>query len=384
MAHGGPLLTPPTPNQILFARNFLRVVNKNEELRAQNLLISPAGARSALTLVFMAAGGKTASELRSGLMLGPAKKMAIAKQHAESISKDCVCNEKGASIRLATGLYITNEQDLHPNFNSQAGEFFNTRADTLNFLDAVGSMHQVNSWLQRQTFNTVHKLLTPDAFTLESRIFLVNTVYFRAKWTKRFPEKNTMLGDFTISAEQKMQLPMMRQIGEFRFGESKKLNSRILQLPFEESDLSLLLILPLEELGISELESKLEKFDLNEVAQKSVMHDVDVTLPRFKIECDVDLKEPLKKLGVKRIFKNGVADLKGLFAKKAPHPITEARQKLSLSINEAGCTTNIDESTKNRFVKANPERKVFVADHPFVFAIRNNKIVYFVGHFVRP
>lgn len=39
---------------------------------------------------------------------------------------------------------------------------------------------------------------------------------------------------------------------------------------------------------------------------------------------------------------------------------------------------------KVRTFKANPERKVFVANHPFVFAIRNNKAVYFVGHFVRP
>lgn len=72
------------------------------------------------------------------------------------------------------------------------------------------------------------------------------------------------------------------------------MNARILQLPFEESDLNLLLIVPLEEMGISKLVSKLEKMDLNEVALKSVMHEVDVTVPRFKIECDVDLKKPLQ------------------------------------------------------------------------------------------
>ncbi|XP_023161567.1 serine protease inhibitor 42Dd isoform X2 [Drosophila hydei] len=211
MASGGTLLTPPTPNQILFARNFLLAVNKNKELQAQNLIISPAGARSALTLVFMGAGGKTADELRSGLMLGPAKKIAIAKQHAEFISNDCVCNEKGVSIRLATGLYVRHDQDVHPEFVAQAEEFFNTQANTLNFVDAVGSMHQVNSWLQRQTFNTVCNLLTADAFSLESKIFLVNTLYFRARWAKSFSVQNTELGDFTISSAQKMQVPMMRQ-----------------------------------------------------------------------------------------------------------------------------------------------------------------------------
>lgn len=58
----------------------------------------------------------------------------------------------------------------------------------------------------------------------------------------------------------------------------------------------MLLIVPDETMGLAELESKLGEIDLNEVALKSVMHDVDITVPRFKLECDIDLKVPLKKV----------------------------------------------------------------------------------------
>ncbi|EDW58701.1 serine protease inhibitor 42Dd [Drosophila virilis] len=384
MASGGTIIPPPSLSQIFFARNFFRALNEEEEVRVNNLIISPTAARSAMTLVFMGAGGKCADELRSGLILGFAKKLEIAKQHAEFISKDCVCSDKGVSMRIATGLYVKQDQELRPDFNLQAGEFFNTQADSLNFADAEGAMRQVNKWLERQTFNTVRDLLTPASFNVESNVILVNSLYFRAKWTKQFSVERTSLGDFAISEEQKMQLPMMRQAGQFRYGESRKLKSRILQLPFDESDVNMLLILPDETMGLAELESKLGEIDLNEVALKSVMHDVDITVPRFKFECDIDLKVPLKKLGIKRIFEKSAADLSGLFAKKSPQLITEARQKLYLNVNEAGCEIDANTPAETSTETSNPERKVFTADHPFVFAIRNFKSVYVVGHFVRP
>jgi len=93
-----------------------------------------------------------------------------------------------------------------------------------------------------------------------------------------------------------MELPMMRQIGQFRYGESKKLKSQILQLPFEKSNLTMMIILPRDIDGLAKLEEKLGQLDMNEVAAKSLMNSVDVTIPKFKIECDIDLKVPLQKV----------------------------------------------------------------------------------------
>ncbi|KAH8371667.1 hypothetical protein KR093_008407 [Drosophila rubida] len=402
MASGGSLI-PPTPDSILFARNLFQALNDSTELRAKNHMVSPAGARSALTLVFMGAGVKSAEELRSGLLLGKAKKLEIAQQHAEFMSKECVCSEKGASMRLATGLFVNNLLELQADFSSQALEFFNVKPDTLSFVDGQSAMQHVNKWLQKHTFQTIRDLFTPAIFTPEASVVLVNSIYFRAKWAKRFAPQHTLLDDFWINDSQRMQLPMMRQVGKFRYGQSRKLKSRIVQLPFDESDLNMLLLVPFDIAGLPELEAKLQQVDLNVVAQKSVMHDCEVILPKFKLESDVDLKVPLQKvrltltlclihshflcvrqLGVKSIFESGQADLSGLLANRSRGLITEVRQKLYLNVNEAGCESDPSEPIVPATAAKDADLKVFKANHPFVFAIRNARNVYFVGHYVRP
>ncbi|XP_016974315.1 serine protease inhibitor 42Dd [Drosophila rhopaloa] len=382
MASGGTTAPPLSASPIVFARNLFRAVNDVDP--PVNMMVSPAAARSAMTLVFMGAGGKSADELRSKLILGVGNKSKIAEHHAETWSEECSCVKKGVALRLVTRLYFNEEEKILPDFNTRAMEFFNAQADPLNYLNPEDSVKKVNKWLAKQTFYTVRNLFTPDVFSLESSVILVNSLFFRAKWANVFPEQLTKVDDFWINPLQRMELPMMQQIGKFRYGESKKLKSQILQLPFEKSNLTMMIILPRDIDGLPKLEEKLGQLDMNEVAAKSLMNDVDVIIPKFRIEFNIDLKVPLQKLGINRVFEPGQADLSGLFGKKSLQRISEARHSLFLNVNETGCETGPETDVQPEVVKDNPDRKVFKADRPFVFAIRNKKNVYFVGHFIKP
>ncbi|XP_017068720.1 serine protease inhibitor 42Dd [Drosophila eugracilis] len=382
MAYAGTTAPSISASPIVFARNLFRALN--DEAQPANIMVSPAAARSAMTLVFIGSAGKSADELRSKLILGAANKSQIAIQHAEAWSAECSCARNGVGMRLVTRLYVNQEEKIRPDFNNRAMEFFNAQAHSLNYLNPEDSIKQVNNWMEKQTFYTVRNLVTPEVFNADSSVILVNSLFFRAKWEKIFPQQLTKLGDFWINLRQRMEIPMMTQIGLFRYGESKKLKSQILQLPFEKSNLTMMIILPTAIDGLAKLEEKLEHVDMNEVAAKSLLTEVDVTVPKFKMECDIDLKYPLQKLGINRIFEPDQADLSGLFAKKTPQSISEARHKLFLNVTETGCETEPEPDTQPEEVKKNPHRKVFKVDRPFVFAIRSKKNVYFVGHFIRP
>ncbi|XP_032306468.1 serine protease inhibitor 42Dd [Drosophila ananassae] len=383
MASGGTTAPSLSASPVVFARKFFRAITEEPGPQV-NVLVSPAAARSAMTLVFMGAAGKSAEELRSNLILGAAKKTEIAKQHAEFWSKECTCAERGVALRLVTRLYVSEEEVLRPDFNVTAMEFFNAQADAVDLLHPDAAVNKVNKWLEKQTFYTVKNLLKPSSLSPKTSVVLVNSLFFRAKWAKSFPLENTSPEDFWINLRQRMELPMMRQTGHFRYGESKRLKAQILQLPFEDSNLTMMIILPNEIDGLAEMEEKLGELDMNEVAARSKMQDVEVSFPKFRIEGEMDLKVPLTKMGISRVFSSSQADLSNLFANRKPQSISEARHKLYLLVNEAGCETAPEPDTHIHKTKNNPDRKIFRADRPFVFAIRNFKAVYLVGHFMKP
>ncbi|KAH8372718.1 hypothetical protein KR009_003438 [Drosophila setifemur] len=382
MAHGGTTAPSLSASPVVFARDFFRALTAEAPL--VNMVASPAAARSAMTLVFMGAAGKSADELRSKLILGVAKKEEIAQQNAELWSEECTCAPKGVALRSVTRLFVGDQEIVRPQFNQTAVEFFDAQAHALDFLNPDESVKKVNKWLEKQVFYTVRNLLTAPMFNLESSVILVNSLFFRAKWAHQFPTDSTTIDDFWINPLQRMELPMMRQIGKFRYGESNKLKSQILQLPFEDSNITMILILPRDIDGLPRMEEALGKLDMNEVAARSMMHEVDVTVPKFRIEYDIDLKVPLRKLGIERVFEPEQADLSGLFAQKKSRSISEAKHKLYIHVNEAGCATGPERDTHPRRVRRNPERKIFKVDRPFVFAIRNKRTVYLVGHFIKP
>ncbi|XP_039483890.1 serine protease inhibitor 42Dd [Drosophila santomea] len=381
MASGGTTAPSLSASPIVFARNLFRALN--DEVPPVNMMVSPAAAR-AMTLVFMGAGGKSADELRSKLILGVSNKSEVAKQHAESWSDECSCAKRGVAMRLVTRLYVNEEEKIRTDFNSMALEFFNAEADSLNYLNPEDSVKKVNKWLEKQTFYTVRNLFTPEVFNPDASVILVNSLFFRAKWDKIFPLQLTKVEDFWINPRQRMELPMMRQIGQFRYGESKKLKSQILQLPFEMSNMTMMFILPTAIDGLAKLEERLGQLDMNEVAARSLMKEVDVTIPKFRIESSVDLKVPLQKMGINSVFEAGQANLSGVFEKKSPQRISEARHKVFLNVTEFGCEVAPESDVQPEVLKKNHDRKVFKADRPFVFAIRDKKNVYFVGHFIKP
>jgi len=162
MASGGTTAPSLSASPIVFARNLFRALN--DEVPPVNMMVSPAGARSAMTLVFMGAGGKSADELRSKLILGVSNKSEVAKQHAESWTDECSCAKKGVALRLVTRLYVNEEEKIRTDFNDMALEFFNAEAYSLNYLNPEDSVKKVNKWLEKQTFYTVRNLFTPDVF----------------------------------------------------------------------------------------------------------------------------------------------------------------------------------------------------------------------------
>lgn len=111
--------------------------------------------------------------------------------------------------------------------------------------------------------------------------------------------------------------------------------------------------------------------------------EVDLYLPKLKLEENYDLKSPLSSMGIRNAFDPGQADFTGMSVKKDLF-ISEVIHKAFVEVNEEG--TEAAAATGVLMMRSRVPIMTFKADHPFIFFIRHNKsqTILFFGRLCSP
>ena len=112
---------------------------------------------------------------------------------------------------------------------------------------------------------------------------------------------------------------------------------------------------------------------------------VELMIPKFKIESKINLKDILSNLGMEKMFQPSTAGLHGISDEVLF--VSDVIQKAFIEVDETG--TEAAAATAVIVVKRSsrmPKTERFVADHPFLFFIRDlqTNLVLFQGRVTRP
>lgn len=154
----------------------------------------------------------------------------------------------------------------------------------------------INRPVEEKTHNKIKDLIDPKSLDSDSRVVLVNAVYLKGKWEEAFQEHETRNRDFYSSETGKAPVKFMHKNAHFNYASLPDLDATVLEMKYVESELSFLVILPNERTGLSALETELKNTDLKTIADEFNRTNVDVLIPKFKIEYQVNLKDVLKKV----------------------------------------------------------------------------------------
>lgn len=121
---------------------------------------------------------------------------------------------------------------------------------------------------------------------------------------------------------------------------------------------------------------------------------VDISIPKFKLESEFKLKEILSRMGMNIAFSND-ADFSGMVDSSIRNEIEDLKisdviHKSFIDINEMG--TEASAATAVVLViptEISPpvgNKKIFKADHPFLFLIKENSTntILFLGRVIEP
>nr|XP_012629965.1 serpin B12 isoform X2 [Microcebus murinus] len=302
----------------------------------------------------------------------------------DSIKTDC-------TLSIANRLYGEQEFPICQEYTDGVIQFYHTTIESVDFRKHTEkSRQEINYWVESQSQGKIKELFSKDTINDATVLVLVNAVYFKAKWEKYFDCENTVDALFSLNENEKKNVKMMTQKGQYRIGFIEELKAQILEMRYTKGELSMFILLPscsqdnlkgLEELGRKVTYEKLVAWSSSENMSEKM---VAVSFPQFTLEDSYDLNSILQDMGITDIFDETRADLTGI----SPTPnlyLSKIIHKTFVEVDENGAEAAAASGVVG-MTKSMPSLVEFNANHPFLFFIRHNKTqtILFYGRVCSP
>jgi len=349
-----------------------------------NIFFSPYSISSALAMTYAGAKGNTAAQMSQALHF----KSIGEGLHRGYSEITRILNQKGEKgdfeLSVANALWAQKDYKFLDSFLKITRESYGAEVNRVDFVTQTEEARKtINDWVSRKTKEKIKDLIASGMLTSQTRLVLVNAIYFLGNWQSQFDEKATEEGEFHIDKGKTVSVPMMHKDSRFKYGENDK--AQMLELPYKGGEISLVVILPKRIDGLNDLEKDLSVESLNAWFSTMVDEQVSVALPKFKLTSQFRLDSALKRLGMVDAFEPEAADFSGMTGKRDLF-ISAVIHKAFVDVNERG-TEAAAATAVTMMLTAMPEHpRRFVADHPFIFLIKENATgcILFMGRLVNP
>lgn len=194
------------------------------EGKSSNVIISPFSVHQAVSLALMGAKGKTAEQMLRGLTLSGSN-----AEISEEIHRLIEPFQNSSMLKVANKIYVMQGYTIKPEFNAIAKVWvtnesrysglplteialqdkFYSESESLNFGKSAESAETINKWVEDKTNNKIKDLIASDALGADTRMVLVNAIYFKGFWQHQFLKERTAKEPFYTSETEQVSVDMM-------------------------------------------------------------------------------------------------------------------------------------------------------------------------------
>lgn len=330
----------PAGRAMQFALDLFRTADpKNPE---ENYIISPLSPQVLLAQLIEGCSEAAKMEMIKGLLLNSNEAASLSNALVEAANKDSSVNK----LDIASVFFRSMNLTLMPEFRTGAKKN-KIPMEKIDFSNTYEAARTVNEWANLKTRGKIPQVVTEQNIAPDMAMMLLNAIYFKGTWQYKFNQSETnKRATFERAPNKGMPVHMMSQTNRLRFGETNydiyadpDEGLRWVELPYDGDQLSMIFFLPKVPHQLDEMMKRLNGTHLQEIF-KVIRRDhnpikIHLKVPRFTIKSSTSLVEPLKKLGIKKIFEADDA-LSNLF--KTPTRVGDVKQDAFLSVDEEGTT----------------------------------------------
>ncbi|GAB6026410.1 Serpin peptidase inhibitor, clade B (Ovalbumin), member [Chamberlinius hualienensis] len=354
-----------------------------------NLVYSPFSLGIALVMTAAGAGGNTLKQMKDILHLNELGDETKINQAFLSVL-DSICSNPNYSLSTANRMYLQNHLQILQDYKNILKNYYKASAENVDFKkNSDGVAQTINQWVENKTNRTIKNLFSPGSIAPETSMILVNAIYFKGTWKKKFKSVKTMEKKFILANEQTVPVPMMNMESRFKYDRSEELKSKILKMDYAGDRLAMYIILPDDVKGLSTLQQQLTPELLTNLRQQMTETDVIVVIPKLKLKSNNNMVGVLKHLGMTDLFDLEMADLSKIYLNRSTKLIvSDVVHEAYVEVDEKGTTAAAVTGIHMTVVRksAPPDPVTFIADHPFMFIIHDalNDLILFMGHVTNP
>lgn len=348
--------------------------------KMDNWLVSPFSLQCALGMLSNGANGETHDEILYTLGLSQYSQEEVNAYFKKLIEGLHTVNS-AITVKTSNSVWGNAGVPLKEDFQKMNIENYSAMVSQLDFSDP-SAVDQINAWCNQTTEGLIPSIL--EEVNPTATVYLLNSLYFKARWESEFALEKTQEGDFNTSSGKVVKADFMQTQRMAAYVENEWFTST--SLSYQNDSYVMRLILPQPEISIDQVLQALSESDEN-LWKNTILADINLKMPRFTLENKLDLVSTLQALGMNKAFTNE-ADFSSM--SDISTYISLVQQATRLKVDEEGsegAAVTVIEGYLSDLMRPLPEEEVdFFLDRPFLFQIMESSTgtVLFMGQVGSP
>lgn len=358
-----------------------------------NIVFSPLSLQVVLSIIASGSEGPTQQQLFNFLQSKSTDHLNYFASQLVSVILSDASPAGGPLLSFVDGVWVDQTLSLQPSFQQIVSTHFKAALSSVDFQNkAVEVTNEVNSWAEKETNGLIKELLPLGSVNNATRLIFANALYFKGAWNDKFDASKTEDYEFHLLNGSPVKVPFMT---------SKKKQFirafdgfKVLGLPYKQGEdkrqFTMYFFLPNAKDGLAALVEKVasESELLQHKLPFGKVEVGDFRIPKFNISFGLETSDMLKELGVVLPFSGGGLTKMVNSSVSQNLCVSNIFHKSFIEVNEEGTEAAAATAATIllRSAMSTPPRLDFVADHPFLFMIREDLTgtIIFVGQVLNP
>ncbi|MEW6404197.1 MAG: serpin family protein [Chloroflexota bacterium] len=355
-----------------------------------NLILSPYSISIALAMTYAGARGETESQMADVLHFDQGQDAT----HSAFNALDLELAQRGESgsdrdqepmqLNIANAVWAEQTFPFLQDYLDTIAVNYGAGIRLADFItQSDPTRKEINSWVSDQTKDKINNLLPDGSLNPDTRMVLVNAIYFKADWLDQFEADDTQEAPFHLLDGSQVTVDMMSQ-SMHGFPYAKGDGYQAVELAYAGESAAIDIIVP-DEGRLEEFEASFDQAVFKGIIGEMQPVSLTLGLPKFEFTKDFNLSDTLTVMGMSDAFDRGLADFSGMSIKEDLF-ISDVIHKAFVAVDEEGTEAAAATAVIMELAGAAMSDVTLTIDRPFIFIIRDTATgqILFIGRVLNP